>query len=126
MATERIDVHAHYLPEVYRDALVTAGQTQPDGIPALPDWSEAQAIDAMDKLDVRLAILSISSPGVHFGDADAAAALARAVNETGAQITAANPTGSGSSPRSRCPRSTPRSPKPVTRLASWAPRGSAS
>jgi hypothetical protein len=44
----------------------------------------------MDKLDVRLAILSISSPGVHFGDpaaaAAAAVALARAVNETGAQI----------------------------------------
>jgi predicted TIM-barrel fold metal-dependent hydrolase len=91
MPADKIDVHAHYLPEVYRDALVTAGQTQPDGIPALPDWSEAQAIDAMDKLDVRLAILSISSPGLHFGDADAAGALARAVNETGAQITAANP-----------------------------------
>jgi len=91
MPAGKIDVHAHYLPEVYRDALVAEGQGRPDGIPALPDWSEAQAIDAMDKLDVRLAILSISSPGVHFGNADAAAALARAVNETGAQITATTP-----------------------------------
>jgi hypothetical protein len=65
MPAGKIDVHAHYLPEVYRDALVAEGQGRPDGIPALPDWSEAQAIDAMDKLDVRLAILSISSPGVH-------------------------------------------------------------
>ena len=91
MPAGKIDVHAHYLPEVYRDALVAEGHARPDGIPALPDWSEAQAIDAMDKLDVRLAILSISSPGVHFGNADAAAALARAVNETGAQITATTP-----------------------------------
>ncbi|HEX9497581.1 MAG TPA: amidohydrolase, partial [Mycobacterium sp.] len=61
------------------------------GIPALPEWNEALALDAMDKLSVRLAILSISSPGVHFGDDAAAVALARAVNETGAQISAAAP-----------------------------------
>jgi hypothetical protein len=91
MPAGKIDVHAHYLPEVYRDALVAEGQGRPDGIPALPDWSEAQAIDAMDKLHVSLAILSISSPGVHFGNAAAAVALARAVNETGAQIARGTP-----------------------------------
>jgi predicted TIM-barrel fold metal-dependent hydrolase len=67
------------------------GQAQPDGIPALPGWDEAQALAAMDELGIGLAIVSISSPGVHFGDAAAAAALARAVNEAGAQITAARP-----------------------------------
>jgi len=36
MARDRIDVHAHYIPETYRDALVAAGQAHPDGIPALP------------------------------------------------------------------------------------------
>jgi 6-methylsalicylate decarboxylase len=91
MPKDKIDVHAHYIPKAYRDALVAAGHAQPDGIPALPEWDQALAIDAMDKLDVRLAILSISSPGVHFGDADAAVALARAVNETGAQIATATP-----------------------------------
>ena len=91
MSSGKIDIHAHYLPEAYRDALVAAGQDKPDGIPGLPDWSEALALDAMNRLDVRLAILSISSPGVHFGDAAAAVALARAVNETGAQITRARP-----------------------------------
>jgi 6-methylsalicylate decarboxylase len=91
LSHNKIDVHAHYIPELYRNALVAAGQTQPDGIPALPEWSEALAIDAMDKLGVRLAILSISSPGVHFGDAGAALSLARAVNETGAQIANSRP-----------------------------------
>jgi predicted TIM-barrel fold metal-dependent hydrolase len=87
----RIVVHAHYLPEAYHDALVAAGQAQPDGIPALPEWNEALALAAMDELDVCLAILSISSPGVHFGDAAAATELARGTNDTGAQITRARP-----------------------------------
>jgi predicted TIM-barrel fold metal-dependent hydrolase len=91
MPHDKIDVHAHYVPEVYREALVSAGQDRPDGIPALPEWSEALALAAMDQLDVRLAILSISSPGVHFGDAAAAATLASAVNEAGAQISKGKP-----------------------------------
>jgi predicted TIM-barrel fold metal-dependent hydrolase len=89
MPQYKVDVHAHYIPGVYHDALVAAGQTQPDGIPRLPEWNETLALEAMNKLDIRLAILSISSPGVHFGDAAAAIDLARAVNETGAQITRA-------------------------------------
>jgi predicted TIM-barrel fold metal-dependent hydrolase len=91
MPHDKIDVHAHYIPEVYRDALVAAGQAEPDGIPGLPEWDEEIALAGMDTLGVRLAILSISSPGVHFGDAAAAAALARAVNETGAKIARAKP-----------------------------------
>jgi predicted TIM-barrel fold metal-dependent hydrolase len=91
MPVGKIDVHAHYLPQVYRDALVAAGQAQPDGIPGLPEWSETMAVDAMDRLDVRFAVLSISSPGVHFGDAAAAVELARAVNEAGARIATARP-----------------------------------
>jgi predicted TIM-barrel fold metal-dependent hydrolase len=91
MPHDKIDVHAHYIPDMYRDALVAAGQARPDGIPGLPEWNEEMALAAMDTLGVRLAILSISSPGVHFGDAAAAASLARAVNETGAKIARAKP-----------------------------------
>jgi predicted TIM-barrel fold metal-dependent hydrolase len=91
MAPDKIDVHAHYIPEDYREALVAAGQDRPDGIPALPEWSEELALTAMGELDVRLAILSISSPGVHFGEAAAAVELARAVNEAGAHIVRAKP-----------------------------------
>jgi 6-methylsalicylate decarboxylase len=91
MPHDKIDVHAHYIPDMYRDALVAAGQARPDGIPGLPEWNEEIALAAMDTLGVRLAILSISSPGVHFGDAAAAASLARAVNETGAKIARAKP-----------------------------------
>ena len=43
MNTPRIDVHAHFLPGFYREALVKAGQVHPDGMPAIPDWSEEAA-----------------------------------------------------------------------------------
>ena len=87
----RIDVHAHYLPAHYRQAAEAAGYTHPDGMPALPEWDTGQALAMMDGLHIRTAMLSISSPGVHFGDDAAAAMLARAVNVEGASIVAEHP-----------------------------------
>ena len=86
MNNPRIDVHAHFLPDFYREALVKAGQIHPDGMPAIPDWSEQAAFEAMDKLGIATAMLSISSPGVYFGDAHAASELTRRVNEEGARL----------------------------------------
>ena len=62
MFQAKVDVHAHFIPDEYREALIAAGQDRPDGIPALPPWSEELALAAMDELGIRLAILSISSP----------------------------------------------------------------
>jgi len=86
MSRRRVDVHAHFLPEVYRRALAEAGIDRPDGIKAVPTWSEQLALDTMDRLDIEVAMLSISSPGVNFGDDQAARALARAVNEEAAAL----------------------------------------
>ena len=91
MDTPRIDVHAHFLPDFYREALVKAGHIHPDGMPAIPDWSEQAAFETMDKLGIATAMLSISSPGVYFGDAQAASELTRRVNEEGARLRDANP-----------------------------------
>ena len=55
-------------------------------MPSLPEWSEPEALVLMDALSIRTAILSISSPGVHFGDDSAARKLARSVNEQGAEL----------------------------------------
>ncbi len=82
----RIDVHAHYLPNDYRRAALAAGQQHPDGMPALPEWSEAAALALMDRLSIRTAMLSISSPGVHFGDDRAARDLARSCNRQGCEL----------------------------------------
>jgi 6-methylsalicylate decarboxylase len=83
MRGTRIDVHAHHLPEAYRAAATAAGHTQPDGFPQLPAWTAAQHLEVMDRLGIATSLLSVSSPGVHFGDDAAARVLARAVNEEG-------------------------------------------
>ncbi len=81
----RIDVHAHFLPAGYRAAAIAAGHEHPDGTPGLPRWDVGFALDMMDTLNIRTAMLSISSPGVHFGDDGAARKLAREVNEEAAR-----------------------------------------
>lgn len=85
------DVHSHYLPDFYREALIANGHSRPDGIWGIPEWSEQSALEAMDRIGVDRAYLSISSPGVHFGDDDAARILARRVNEEGARLAQAHP-----------------------------------
>ncbi|MGW4487825.1 amidohydrolase family protein [Amycolatopsis sp. NPDC004368] len=82
----RIDVHAHFVPGFYRDALQAAGQHRPDGIKGIPEWSESAALHLMDGLDIERAVLSISSPGVHFGDAGAAVELAARCNDESARL----------------------------------------
>jgi predicted TIM-barrel fold metal-dependent hydrolase len=91
MSSTRIDVHAHFLPSFYRDALVEAGLSKPDGMPAIPQWSEELALSTMDRLGIGTALLSVSSPGVHFGDDAKARVLARLVNEEGARLVDAHP-----------------------------------
>lgn len=91
MNGSRIDVHAHFVPDAYRAALMRAGLAHADGMPRIPEWNETAALAAMNALDVRTAILSISSPGVHFGDDAAARRLARTVNDEGAHLVAAHP-----------------------------------
>lgn len=87
----RIDVHHHFLPPVYRDALIAAEMLKADGIPETPAWSEEAMIAMMDEMAIERAILSVSSPGVHFGDDAASRRLARQVNEEGARLAAAHP-----------------------------------
>jgi predicted TIM-barrel fold metal-dependent hydrolase len=74
----KIDVHAHYLPDFYREALRAAGHEQPDGFPFVPEWSAEDHVQVMDRMAISTSLLSVSSPGV-LGSID----LARAVNEAG-------------------------------------------
>ncbi|RZT36860.1 amidohydrolase family protein [Cupriavidus agavae] len=87
----RIDVHAHYIPPGYRAALEAAGHGKPSGMPAIPQWSAASHVGMMDSLGIATAMLSISAPGLHFGDDAAARRLARECNEEGAKAMRAHP-----------------------------------
>lgn len=87
-----VDVHAHYLPERYREVASYHGHAHPDGMPGLPEWSAAAHVELMDRLGVRMAFLSVSSPGVHVGDDVAdTREMARHVNEVAAETIAAHP-----------------------------------
>ncbi len=85
-----IDVHAHYIPDFYREAAIAAGHSHPDGMPGLPAWSSAEMLAMMDRQGISRTYLSISSPGVHFGDDASARRLARGVNEEAARVCAAH------------------------------------
>jgi 6-methylsalicylate decarboxylase len=86
-----IDVHAHFLPEGYRAALATNGHKQPDGIPQLLEWSAEEHVAVMDRLRIQTSLLSISSPGIYFGDDADAVALAREDNEEGRRAVVDHP-----------------------------------
>jgi hypothetical protein len=82
----KIDVHAHYLPPGYADELRKAGLTHPDGMPDYPEWNPQLALRKYDEFGIEKGMLSISSPGVYFGDDAAARLLARKVNDAGAEL----------------------------------------
>ena len=87
----KIDVHAHYVPDGYRAALLRTGHDQPDGMPYLPEWSAAEHVQVMERLGIGTSLLSISSPGVYLGDGSTAADLAREVNEVGRRAVVDHP-----------------------------------
>ncbi|MGJ7512499.1 amidohydrolase family protein [Variovorax sp. GT1P44] len=90
-AVRKIDVHAHFLPEKYRTSLAAAGQSKPSGMPGIPTWSVDQHVEMMDRNGIEASIISISAPGLHFGDDAAARDLARYVNDEGAKATRSYP-----------------------------------
>lgn len=88
---QRIDFHQHFVPDVYRQKLAAAGVDTIGRVP-FPAWSEAQMFERMEALGIARAILSISAPGVDFGDAALAVDLARATNDLLLEMRAAHPT----------------------------------
>jgi predicted TIM-barrel fold metal-dependent hydrolase len=85
-----VDVHHHFLPDAYREAIVRSGNNPPDGIVRLPDWSEGEAVRFLDSMGIETAYLSISSPGLVLDGADVPA-LARMVNEIAADLVDRHP-----------------------------------
>jgi len=83
---ELIDVHAYFVTDAYVAAAWAAGIDRPDNMPNWPSWSAEAHLEVLDR-----AILSISSPGIHFGDDPAATALGVHVNNFAADICRENP-----------------------------------
>src|SRR3984885_4553315 len=83
----RIDIHHHFAPPAWvaevkgRPLLQTANTT----------WTPARSIDDMDRGGVAAAVVSITNPGLWFGDKAATSRLARACNEYGARLVQDHP-----------------------------------
>lgn len=80
----KIDVHAHYLPQAYRESLLNIS-VDPDRFPT-PEWNPEAHLEVIDHLGISTSILSLSSPHINFGDKKAARDLARKANEDGAEL----------------------------------------
>jgi predicted TIM-barrel fold metal-dependent hydrolase len=81
--TRRIDVHQHFVSPSFH-ALLTSKNSPTAPVPGLAAWrdySPAWAIEQLDRVGVETAMLSITAPGVWFGDAAQARELAREMNE---------------------------------------------
>src|ERR1700748_3860986 len=74
-----IDLHHHVIPGFYWEASNEDGSAAGGITP--PRWSLEGAIAYLDEAEIDVAVASISTPGVHFGDDAAARNLARQVNE---------------------------------------------
>jgi 6-methylsalicylate decarboxylase len=82
----RIDVHFHLIPPFYRDAVYEAGRGPAIG--RYPDWTPELALELMDTHGIEVALTSLAQPGVGFGNAADAQALARRCNEYAAELVA--------------------------------------
>ena len=88
-----VDVHAHFTTREYIDSAKAAGRVEPDGMPEAfwPRWSVGEQLDFMGEAGIDRALLSLSSPGLHFGDDGAATMLAREINEFCAGVVREHP-----------------------------------
>lgn len=87
----RIDTHHHALPAVYRDLLLRSVPQMPGNL-SVPTWSPEASLDAMGRLDVGTALLSVSAPGTTImSTATDASALARDLNDELAEVAARQP-----------------------------------
>ena len=82
-ATGRIDIHQHFVsPNFY--ATLNAKNSPTSPVPGLAAWkgySPTHAVEELDRVGIATAMLSITAPGVWFGNVQEARALAREMNE---------------------------------------------
>ena len=78
----RIDTHHHFTTPKLFELSTAKGVNQP----TLKGWTPERSIEERDQGGVATSVISISDPGVWFGDDGAARALARECNEYGAKV----------------------------------------
>jgi aminocarboxymuconate-semialdehyde decarboxylase len=88
-ASLTIDTHHHLLPDFFWQE--TENDYDPIGGLAPLRWSKETSISFMDDAGIDVAVVSLSTPGVHTGNSAKARALARRCNEFSAELIHARP-----------------------------------
>jgi len=83
----RIDIHHHFSPPAW----IAEVRGRPLLNPANPAWTPARSIEDMDRGGIATAVVSITNPGLWFGDQAVTRRLARACNEYGARLVQDHP-----------------------------------
>ena len=86
---QRIDVHHHYVPPVYVSE-INPKSTLP---PPVRFWTLEKTLADMETGGTTTSILSVTTPGLWFGDKTASAKLARACNDYAAKMVSDAPKG---------------------------------
>ncbi len=76
--TEIYDIHQHYIPNCYKEALLQHGikETESDGLPT-PDWSVEKQLKTMDSLGIKTAFITLATPHPYWGDIEETRTLVR-------------------------------------------------
>src|SRR5579863_1138427 len=78
MATpHRIDVHHHFVPPKYKEVVSRKRPLQP----CMEAWTVQGSVEDMDKAGVAKSLVSITLPGLNFGNVDEARRLTRICND---------------------------------------------
>lgn len=86
----KIDLHAHFVPKAYIEAMNTYLGENPDRFP-MPNFTEEQMMDFMDKSNIKYSVLSVSSPHINFSTKEVNKGIARACNEELAALVKRHP-----------------------------------
>ena len=86
--SQRIDIHHHFAPPAW----VAEVKGRPLLQPANTAWTPEQSIEDLDHAGSAAAVISITNPGLWFGDNQATNRVARACNEYGAKLVQQYPT----------------------------------
>lgn len=81
----RIDIHHHILPPEYLKSLANIGITTVTNLP-FPKWNPEHSLEYMNRQGIAIAINSISSPGIYFGDLEFTRNLAHLCNKYSASL----------------------------------------
>jgi predicted TIM-barrel fold metal-dependent hydrolase len=84
----RIDLHHHFAPPAWIAAVRGRELLQP----ANANWTPQRSLEDMDRGGVAAAVVSVTNPGLWFGDREATRTVARACNDYGARLMQDHPT----------------------------------